>query len=87
MPPEVCKSIRSFPLSIDRGQVPEAATLLLGNGASVSDGNRLQTEILMLQLHMEDTFRRLFDADCGKPCVLLCDRGLMDGSAYGKEFF
>ena len=41
----------------------------------------LQSELTKLQIAQEDSFLRL----CGvteKPCVVICDRGLMDGKAY-----
>lgn len=34
-----------------------------------------------LQMTLEDGFER-FARACGKPSILLCDRGLMDGSVY-----
>ena len=40
-----------------------------------------QWQILKLQMSLEDSFYSLAQ-DSGKPCVLLCDRGVMDGSAY-----
>jgi hypothetical protein len=67
--------------------VPEAATLLFSNGASFTDLEseeeqlQFQQWIMRTQVHLEDTFGGLAGLS-GKPCVLLCDRGLMDGSAY-----
>jgi hypothetical protein len=40
-----------------------------------------QWQILKLQMSLEDSFYSLAQ-DTGKPCVILCDRGAMDGSAY-----
>lgn len=40
-----------------------------------------QWQILTLQMSLEDSFYSLAQ-DTGKPCVILCDRGAMDGSAY-----
>ncbi|KAF1322621.1 Isoform b, partial [Globisporangium splendens] len=40
-----------------------------------------QWQILKLQMSLEDSFYSLAQ-DSGKPCVILCDRGVMDGSAY-----
>jgi hypothetical protein len=40
-----------------------------------------QWQILKLQMSLEDSFYSLAQ-DSGKPCVILCDRGAMDGSAY-----
>lgn len=34
-----------------------------------------------LQMTLEDGFER-FARACGQPSILLCDRGLMDGSVY-----
>lgn len=66
--------------------VPEASTLLQTGGAffldlKESDILNFQWQILKLQMTMEDSFYSLAK-DSGKPCVLLCDRGAMDGSAY-----
>jgi hypothetical protein len=77
-------------LSSDRGfrvyVVPEASTLLQTGGAFFLDLKEkdilnFQWQIMNLQMHMEDAFHSLAQ-DTGKPCVLLCDRGLMDGAAY-----
>ncbi len=40
-----------------------------------------QSNLMDLQMTLEDSFERVLQAR-GKPSVLLCDRGLMDGSAY-----
>ena len=40
-----------------------------------------QWQILSLQMALEDSFTSLAK-DSGRPCVILCDRGVMDGSAY-----
>jgi hypothetical protein len=40
-----------------------------------------QSNLMDLQISLEDSFERVLRAR-GKPSVLLCDRGLMDGSAY-----
>eukprot|EP00756_Hemistasia_phaeocysticola_P031018 Hpha_TRINITY_DN16326_c1_g3::TRINITY_DN16326_c1_g3_i1::g.60210::m.60210 len=70
---------------------PEAATLLLGNGADAifraPDNRRdaclyaFQKTILLTQIGLEDSFIRLAKS-VGKPAVLLCDRGVLDGKAY-----
>jgi len=44
----------------------------------------VQDTVMDMQIGMEDAFERVLRAR-GKPAVLLCDRGLMDGSAYMKE--
>jgi hypothetical protein len=68
---------------------PEAFTILISNGFSMSyfsiDGmsNSVQSTVMDLQQTLEDSFERILRAR-GKPAVLLCDRGLMDGSAYMK---
>ena len=67
--------------------VPEAFTLISNNGFSLNyfevDGMGLcfQSNLMDLQMALEDSFERVLRAR-GKPSVLLCDRGLMDGSAY-----
>ena len=78
----------------DRGfnvySVPEAATMLFANGASqftadTDEETAVQFQIVLMRLQMalEDTFTALARASAAKrPCVILCDRGTMDGSAY-----
>lgn len=66
--------------------VPEASTLLQTGGAFFLDLKEkdilnFQWQILKLQMSLEDSFYSLAQ-DTGKPCVILCDRGAMDGSAY-----
>ncbi|CAK4681015.1 unnamed protein product [Aphanomyces euteiches] len=66
--------------------VPEASTLLQTGGAYVmdlkaSDVLNFQWQILSTQIALEDAFTSLAK-DTGCPCVILCDRGAMDGSAY-----
>eukprot|EP00979_Chaetoceros_neogracilis_P013458 scaffold3835_cov295-Chaetoceros_neogracile.AAC.27 len=67
--------------------VPEAFTILASNGFQMSffavDGmpTCVQNTVMDMQMALEDSFERVLRAK-GKPGVLLCDRGLMDGSAY-----
>jgi predicted ATPase len=74
--------------------VPEAATMLFLNGASPNDfgkyptcGYAFQRFVLRTQIHLEDNIA-LYAKATNQNCVLLCDRGLMDGAAYvtDKEF-
>lgn len=71
--------------------VPEAATLLLGSGLPPPEDERVrrlaeewvrsfQGGILSLQQVLEETCERLARS-CGAR-LLVCDRGLLDGSAY-----
>lgn len=67
---------------------PEAFSLLISNGMAFDylaavDGmdNVVQDTVMDMQIGLEDSFERVLRAR-GKPGVLLCDRGLMDGSAY-----
>lgn len=66
---------------------PEAATMLFSAGVSFGDiateaGQvAMQYNLLKTQLHLEDSLRDLAKAT-GKPAVILCDRGTMDGRAY-----
>mmetsp|Transcript_18967 Transcript_18967/g.28629 ORF Transcript_18967/g.28629 Transcript_18967/m.28629 type:complete len:545 (-) Transcript_18967:95-1729(-) len=75
--------------------VPEAATMLFVNGASLSDlihGGEdtimaFQRAVLDSQITLEDCFVRVA-ASLKKRSVLLCDRGAMDGAAYmSKELW
>jgi len=46
---------------------------------------QIQTSILNMQMNLEDTFTQLAineQAETMKPTLILCDRGLLDGSAY-----
>ena len=70
---------------------PEAFSLLISNGmpfdylgAVKGMDIVVQDTVMDMQIGMEDSFERVLRAR-GKPAVLLCDRGLMDGSAYMKE--
>lgn len=66
---------------------PEAFTILAGNGFRMDyfsvDGmpKCVQNTVMDMQITIEDSFERILRAK-GKPGVLLCDRGLMDGAAY-----
>lgn len=66
---------------------PEAFTILAGNGFRMDyfaiDGmpHCVQNTVMDMQITIEDSFERILRAK-GKPGVLLCDRGLMDGAAY-----
>jgi predicted ATPase len=67
---------------------PEAFSILISNGmsfdylAAVEGMERVvQDTVMDMQIGLEDGFERVLRAR-GKPAVLLCDRGLMDGSAY-----
>jgi predicted ATPase len=67
-------------------RVPEASTLLLDGGAAVVGATAaqlmtFQRGILRLTLALEDALTAVA-RDSGRRCVLVCDRGAMDGSAY-----
>jgi len=67
--------------------VPEVFTILASNGMNLSyfgtEGMDIviQNTVLDVQESMEDGLEHVLRAR-GKPAVLLCDRGMMDGSAY-----
>jgi len=66
--------------------VAEAATMFFEGGLNFTDLNgdvpiKFQNIILKTQMHLEDSTKALAEA-LGKPAVILCDRGCMDGSAY-----
>jgi nucleoside-triphosphatase THEP1 len=72
---------------------PEAYTILNSNGMSTdffsTDGmsHVIQGTVLDVQLALENGVERVLKAR-GKPAVILCDRGTMDGSVYvSKEDF
>jgi len=67
---------------------PEAFSILATNGFSLGEHMNIkgmplavQNTVLDVQTALEDGLERLLRA-CGKPGVVLCDRGLMDGKAY-----
>ncbi|KAL9182738.1 hypothetical protein ACHAXT_004017 [Thalassiosira profunda] len=70
---------------------PEAFSILVSNGmafdylAAVQGMDVVvQDTVMDMQIGLEDGFERVLRAR-GKPAVLLCDRGLMDGSAYMSQ--
>lgn len=69
--------------------VPEAATMIHGSGANIlldkySDINKIKFQYYLMQLQMvlEDIFSNISATTESSRIVILCDRGLMDGSAY-----
>jgi predicted ATPase len=67
-------------------RVPEASTALLSGGivvknAPLSHMVSFQRGIVRVQLAMEGAFDA-FARTVGRPAVLFCDRGVMDGAAY-----
>ena len=62
--------------------VPEAATMLVHRGFVIGeDVVQFQTETLRLQLELEA--KALQEAMAlSKPCVIICDRGTLDGAGY-----
>src|SRR4051794_16041952 len=64
----------------------EASTLLLSGGVRVREATReqliaFQAGIVRVQLALEEAFAGCARA-FGRPAVLLCDRGVLDGAAY-----
>lgn len=70
--------------------VPEAATLLITGGGLYSTNMtteqlvRFQGSLIKVQVALEDAFFKIAKSSL-KPCVIICDRGVMDGSAYVKK--
>jgi len=69
-------------------RVPETATILLGGGVKFTDLS--ETEVYNFQLNLiktmmsvEDTFFQLAESSSYN-CLVICDRGVMDASAYMK---
>lgn len=66
--------------------LPESATLFSEAGADflTKDANLsfvTEESKLQFQLQMEDSMMRIAE-NCGKPAMLICDRGTMDTAAY-----
>ena len=70
--------------------VPEAATMLLLNGATFDDFSNprcpmaFQEYVIRTQISLEDSTENYARAT-GEDSVILCDRGTMDGLAYMNE--
>lgn len=67
-------------------RVPEAATLLLGGGITVRGDSPdqllgIQAQMLRVIMSLEDAFHTIARST-GRRSVVLCDRGVMDVSAY-----
>src|SRR5260370_247193 len=83
----VTKHLLAAGLNVFR--VPEASTLLLAGGAVVAGAPpeelfTFQRSILRLTLALEESFLALARSS-GRKCVLVCDRGTMDGLGYMGE--
>lgn len=72
-------------------QVPEAATLLMKGGAMIetrkltfADAVRFQINVMKMQMSLEDIFIEIA-LNMDAPTIIICDRGIMDGSAYTSE--
>lgn len=67
--------------------VPEAATMLFLNGAYPEDLAKLECQeafqqfVISTQISLEDSIRN-YARSLKQKSVILCDRGIMDGSAY-----
>jgi len=75
--------------------IPEAATLAWLSGCSVDDfsipntdcARKFQEYVIATQITLEDEIYK-YSASTGQSTVIICDRGLMDGSAYvSREVF
>jgi len=70
--------------------VPEAATMLNKSGVSIANAKldlqrvlKFQISLMKMQMSLEDIFNDIANDLYGnEKCVILCDRGVMDGSAY-----
>jgi predicted ATPase len=70
-------------------RVPETATVLLKSGVKFSDlteqqAFEFQRDLLRVMINIEETFFNLAnsESEMGHNCIVLCDRGTMDASAY-----
>jgi len=67
-------------------RVPETASVLLGGGVKFADltpeaAVGFQENLLKTMVQIEDTFFALAES-CNKNCIVICDRGAMDPSAF-----
>ena len=72
-------------------EVPEAATLLMKGGAMIetrkltfAEAVKFQINVMKMQMALEDIFLEIAMAQ-DQPTIIICDRGVMDGSAYTEE--
>lgn len=67
-------------------RVPETATVLLSGGIKFSDLSsdetyKFQENLLRTMIQIENTYFELAKS-CKRNCLIICDRGVMDASAY-----
>ncbi|KAK9731567.1 AAA domain [Popillia japonica] len=67
-------------------RVPETASVLLSGGIKFGDlkeeeAYKFQENLLKTMIQIEDTFFELAKT-CGRHCLIICDRGAMDASAF-----
>lgn len=67
-------------------RVPETATVLLSGGIKFSDlsedeAYKFQENLLRTMIQIENTFFALGES-CTRNCLIICDRGAMDASAF-----
>lgn len=72
-------------------EVPEAATLLMKGGAMIqtrklnfADAVKFQINVMKMQMSLEDIFLEIALTQ-DLPTIIICDRGVMDGSAYTDD--
>lgn len=69
--------------------LPEIPTICITAGVNYLTDDRqyhyqAEKSTLLMQMHMEDQFMEVA-AKCGKPAIVVCDRGTMDISTYMPE--
>ena len=72
-------------------QVPEAATIMMKGGCFIQTHKMtfeqqvsFQIQIMRMQMYLEDVFTSI-GRNSEQNCVIVADRGVMDGSAYTTE--
>lgn len=73
-------------------RVPETATVLLSGGVTFADLSeeqafQFQKDLLCVMMNIEQTYFNLAKTEAlkGNKCLVICDRGTMDASAYIKK--
>lgn len=79
-------STRMDELGIDVYRVPEAATLFFKGGTKIKFDNynirmKFQTELIKMQICLEDIFSQIAKTTCRNKALVICDRGCMDSKA------
>ena len=68
-------------------RVPETANVLLSGGVNFAElstkaAEKFQANLLKTMIQIENSFFDLASSGCAQNCLVICDRGTMDASAF-----